>query len=205
MDAYWGSLQSFWGKDLEQGWGCCGSCRKPLSSLRWCLRRSVLTEFPVSLWPCLCSSCGSSNEPPERSAAQRAGCSYAQLWLAMAVEMLHTPHFPAVTLLPSPRGNASQPFCFKQSKQEILSYLVPSLAPSISLLPASVYFGREVFKKIASSTVQVSLTEADWAFGVSLGSPSSCPQGGEKAEAKGGWNQECSQHLLLLVLAFPSF
>lgn len=65
----------------------------------------------------------------------------------------------------------------------MLSHLAPRLLPSISLLPASAYFGREVFRKIASSTAQVSLPEADSVSGWVLPPPAlGVGKGQEKKE-----------------------
>jgi len=47
-----------------------------------------------------------------------------------------------------------------KANRKLFSYLVPSLLASTSLLPAYIYFGRELFKKIASLKVQVLLMQA---------------------------------------------
>lgn len=103
--------------------------------------------------------------------------------------MLNIPHFPAMTMFLSSRGNTFQPFCSKQIKQTGNTQLPCSQSFAIHVTTSYVYFGTELFKKTASSKVQVSLMQAAWALSISL--PTSTFMVGKRAGAKGGLKQEC--------------
>lgn len=162
--------------------------QKPLSPLHCCLQRSPNSP----LW-CHCDLVCAAAMSLQSILQQRGAAQLSSALAAHGCGDVSQPTFPSTD--PAPITNRkSSPALSDKANRKYSATLLPGFChPFHCFLPLHI-LGEKCLRKLLLPQFRFHLLRQIQHLD---GSPSSCPQGGERAGAKGGWNQEGSQHLPL--------